>query len=135
MSGGVIFDNVARFGGGVYNGEDGFFVMSGGEITRNTALFAGGVQYYSGDVVMGSVTLSGGKIFDNVATNSYSGSDNDLGVVFVDGFLRGRSIFYMLFFILCTVVVAVVVVCVLLFYRSKRRKQLVAMGLAGSEVV
>ena len=117
MSGGVISDNFARFGGGVYNHADGSFVMSDGEITRNTAFYGGGVEYSVG-TVKGTVTLSGGKIFNNTATSD-SGYSPDLSIVCVDGW-HPAKLFVPL---LLASVTIVMVVCVLLFYRIKKRKK------------
>ena len=47
MSSGLITDNTALNGGGVYV-EDGDFTMTGGSITNNTAENAGGGFYVSG---------------------------------------------------------------------------------------
>ncbi|MCL1970652.1 MAG: hypothetical protein FWF66_04255 [Candidatus Bathyarchaeota archaeon] len=93
MSGGEIFNNTARAGGGVFN--TGYvFSMSGGKIFNNTAYFSGGgvdnyngiVKLYDGVIsgnramqgggvfnVWNSFDMSGGVISDNVADDKGGG--------------------------------------------------------------
>jgi hypothetical protein len=113
MYDGVIVNNNASFGGGMYNSEEATFEMFGGEITRNTAFTGGGVEYSVGSV-SGDFILSGGKIFDNTATE---GPDPDFSVIHVDKF----PYFGVLHLLFIGLVIAIIG-CVLLFYRLKKRK-------------
>ena len=73
--GGILTNNTADYGGGVYVGSGGTFTMSGGILTNNTADYGGGVYVHydtsdtGGGVCMfgGTFTMSGGKISSNTA--------------------------------------------------------------------
>ena len=64
--GGILTNNTASQGGGVYL-QGGTFTMSGGEISGNEASYDGGGVYLQG----GTFTMSGGTISSNTA--SYGG--------------------------------------------------------------
>jgi predicted outer membrane repeat protein len=68
MSGGVISNNTAASGGGVYN-YYGNFSMTEGELFNNTAASDGGGIYSFG----GNFTVSGGKISYNTANKNGGG--------------------------------------------------------------
>jgi uncharacterized repeat protein (TIGR02543 family) len=71
-----ISDNVAVFGGGVFNHLGNFTMSDNGEILDNTADYGGGVYRHSG-----SVDLFDGKVSGNIATYDGGGvwvtDDND----------------------------------------------------------
>ncbi|MDR0442383.1 MAG: hypothetical protein LBH44_03140 [Treponema sp.] len=86
MNGGKIFGNTADFdyGGGVCV-YAGSFIMSGGEILGNTAEISGGGVYMRYGNNGGSFTMSGGKISDNTAIGASVGTGIGGGGVFVYG--------------------------------------------------
>ena len=73
MSGGIIKNNRAAYGGGVFVGSTQSFNMTGGEITGNIAtVYGGGVYVYSAYGNMGHFTVSGSaKVFGNNTSNVY----------------------------------------------------------------
>jgi len=82
MFGGEISYNTVYLsysGGGVANGRDCTFIMFGGEISHNTATAGGGVT--NG----GTFTMSGGKISNNINTQSYSNAMSLGGGVYNSG--------------------------------------------------
>ena len=84
--GGILTNNTARDGGGVYlNG--GTFTMSGGEISKNKASNCGGGVYLNGEFTMESGTIS-----DNTASNSGGGVYvNDGMFMMSDGEISGNN--------------------------------------------
>lgn len=75
MTGGTISDNTtgtSKYGGGVHLSSGGTLDLSGGTISDNTAGAGGGVyiQYANVYTNIGHMTMSGGTITGNKATNS-----------------------------------------------------------------
>ena len=79
MSGGTISGNVASNGGGVY--ADGTFEMSGGAISGNSAFFGGGVRITN----TGSFEMSDGAISGNKADQLGGGVFNDSSPLYING--------------------------------------------------
>ncbi|MCL2475475.1 MAG: hypothetical protein FWE73_00005, partial [Candidatus Bathyarchaeota archaeon] len=78
ISGGLVFNNTANEGGGIYN--EGSLTVIGGTISNNTATSLGGGVYNSDDF-----RLSGGKISNNTATDGGGVYNSRLGVFTISG--------------------------------------------------
>jgi len=104
MSGGVISNNQATYGGGVYNWPDGNFSLSeNGVISNNNAEVGGGVYN------AGIFNRWGGVISDNTATqysNIYPNDNNIAG--------------YTVIIVSTVVTISVIVIGGLFFYFKKR---------------
>ena len=97
MYGGKITNNIAKNGGGVYNGSDRIFTMYGGSITDNRATNLGGGVFVDADSagtavfnVSGNVTITGNKENgspDNIYLQKYSGKS---AAITIGGELTGE---------------------------------------------
>lgn len=95
MTGGAITENAAENGGGVYNAETGSLTIAASEsgdesgesatISGNAAVSGGGVYNE------GSVTISGGEIKENEATENGGGVYNNGDVTISDGSVTGND--------------------------------------------
>ena len=80
MSGGTIYKNAAKSGGGVYLAANSTFSLGGGSIKENSALNSGGAVYVASDTSYFSLASNA----DIPATNSVVDS-NELNTVFLNG--------------------------------------------------